>query len=107
MRDNLIPRTSNKAEKEYSISQPNETKHKYKTINGVLEYLALNMTKKTNIRKNSTKIYNPTFSKTLYIITIDKTFFFTKKNQFQHFLKFSSLFDINSKKNIILKPNLF
>ena len=46
MRDNLIPRTSNKAEKEYSISQPNETKHKYKTIDGVLEYLALNMTKK-------------------------------------------------------------
>jgi transposase-like protein len=46
MRDNSIPRTSNKAEQEYSKTKPYEIKRKYKTINGILEYLALNMTKK-------------------------------------------------------------
>jgi len=45
MRDNSIPLTSNQAEQGYSSTKPNEIKNKYKTIDGLLEYLALNMTK--------------------------------------------------------------
>jgi transposase-like protein len=44
-RDNFIPRTSNQAEQGYSSSDANETKARYKTDEGLLEYLALNMCK--------------------------------------------------------------
>jgi hypothetical protein len=40
---NLIPRTSNQAEQEYSMTNPKEIEKKYKTVDGMLEFLALNM----------------------------------------------------------------
>lgn len=44
-RNNFIPRTSNKAEQWYSNSAKHQNKKKYKTTQGLLEYLALKMTK--------------------------------------------------------------
>jgi hypothetical protein len=41
--DNFIPRTSNQAEQHYSKTKKSETKSKFKTVNGLLEYLALFM----------------------------------------------------------------
>jgi hypothetical protein len=41
--DNFIPRTSNQAEQHYSITMKSETKSKFKTNEGLLEYLALFM----------------------------------------------------------------
>ncbi|MDR2967173.1 MAG: transposase [Methanobacteriaceae archaeon] len=44
-KDNFIPRTSNQAEQHYSKTQKSQTKAKFKTDEGLLEYLALFMTK--------------------------------------------------------------
>jgi len=44
-RNNFIPRTSNQAEQWYSNSTKHQNKKKYKTTEGLLEYLALKMTK--------------------------------------------------------------
>ena len=44
-KDNFIPRTSNQAEQHYSKTKKSETKAKFKTDDGLLEYLALFMTK--------------------------------------------------------------
>ncbi|MDR2967832.1 MAG: hypothetical protein LBU74_07805 [Methanobacteriaceae archaeon] len=44
-KDNFILRTSNQAEQHYSKTQKSETKAKFKTDKGLLEYLALFMTK--------------------------------------------------------------
>lgn len=46
-KDNFIPRTSNQAEQHYSKTRKSETKAKFKTDNGLLEYLALFMTKQS------------------------------------------------------------
>jgi transposase-like protein len=44
-KNNSIPRTSNQAEQHYSKTKKSETKDKFKTNNGLLEYLALFMPK--------------------------------------------------------------
>ncbi|KZX16008.1 hypothetical protein MBCUT_11440 [Methanobrevibacter cuticularis] len=44
-KDNLIPITSNQAEQHYSKTQKLETTHKFKTNEGLLEYLARHMEK--------------------------------------------------------------
>lgn len=44
-KDNFIPRTSNQAEQHYSKTRKSETKAKFKTDKGLLEYLALFMEK--------------------------------------------------------------
>ncbi|MDR3292379.1 MAG: hypothetical protein LBT10_09580, partial [Methanobrevibacter sp.] len=56
---NLIPRTSNQSEQGYSMTNPKEIKKKYKTVNGMLEYLALNMTKNSvdNSKMEKTREY--------------------------------------------------
>ena len=46
-KDNFIPRTSNQAEQHYSKTQKSETKAKFKTNDGLLEYLSLFMPKET------------------------------------------------------------
>ena len=42
-KNNFIPRTSNQAEQHYSKTRKSETKAKFKTNDGILEYLALFM----------------------------------------------------------------
>jgi transposase-like protein len=44
-KNNFIPRTSNQAEQHYSKTQKSQTRAKFKTDDGLLEYLALFMTK--------------------------------------------------------------
>jgi hypothetical protein len=54
-----MPRTSNQAEQGYSMTNPKEIKKKYKTVDGMLEYLALNMTKNSvdNSKMEKTREY--------------------------------------------------